>query len=108
MDFREIVLNAYAIAGGNTNSKPRSVVDADNLAVEIFATGLTHANGTVTLQESSDGETWFDRSETATLSAGSSNTRINIIERHAAHFIRAAVAKGTNTGGTVTIVFSGR
>ena len=81
-----------------------SVWDAIDVTQGVVAASwkdLSHADGTVTLQYSVDGTTWFSYAAATTMSAtpGGVAWPLTVLGR----FYRVAVAKVSNTAGTVKV-----
>lgn len=99
---QEKTLGTITVANAATQySDVWDALDVTMGVVQAAWSGLDAVDGTVTLQYSLDGTNYFNYAAATTMNAasGAQPWAISILGR----FYRVAVAKGSNTAGTVTV-----
>jgi hypothetical protein len=90
-----------ANANANGDSIETFLLAKSTATLQFIATSLSHADGTVKLQESNDGTNWVDVSGASlTLAAGSSCPVLSFTPR--CRYNRFVYTKNSNSSGTYT------
>lgn len=104
------VINAVA-ATANINSNSFDIgglpIKCANLGWQVNAVNFNSADATVKIQHSQDAVNWADITDaTLTIASGTSSQVQSPITNIGSTYYRAVYTKNTNSGGTVTVIFS--
>lgn len=78
-----------------------------NIGMQVIGTGLNSADSSVKIQQSNDGVNWLDLAGSSlTLAAGTATQITTPITNCAMAYYRVNFAHGTNSAGTVQVIFN--